>query len=61
VPFTQPASANEVHDMNDDSGIGLGLLDEPFALSKEHTQSQLHLRNSLEENLVSSIANERGR
>ena len=47
--------------MNDDSGIGLGLLDEPFALSKEHTQSQLHLRNSLEENLVSSIANERGR
>jgi hypothetical protein len=31
---TRPASSHDVHDLHDDSGIGLGLFDQPFNPAK---------------------------
>jgi regulatory factor X len=45
------ARTDDVHDLHDDSGIGLGIMDEPFSLStsgKEHTGHPQNMSNGLD-------------
>jgi hypothetical protein len=51
APDKRPSSTDDVHDLHDDSGIGLSLLDEPFSLSssaKEHTSRPKTLSHGLD-------------
>jgi hypothetical protein len=50
APEKRPSSTEDVHDLHDDSGIGLSLLDEPFSLSssaKELTSRPQNLAHGL--------------
>jgi hypothetical protein len=51
APATQSGSTGEMHDLHDDSGIGLGIMDEPFSLptsAKEHTSHPQSMSNGLD-------------
>jgi hypothetical protein len=48
---TQPGSTDDLHDLHDDSGIGLGIMDEPFSLptsAKEHASHPQSMSNGLD-------------